>query len=271
MRKGTYEENLSVDKDITLKGASPSKVRITGSKEGYPLLKVGPSSVTVTLEDLSLADALGERCEDSDAGLCPVGISTVGKPDLKVKNAVVFGKEDSGIYLRDSVKAKIVSSEISGSGWCGVFVGDSAEAVIDKSSIRHKTNGIRVGESAEANIIASRVYENKYGIKIRNSARVAISDGVVRKNEYGVWLGGLTWTTVEDSEITGNNGPGIQLRDTASVSLNNNTIRDNYTGIDIYMAEAFTVNLKGAGNEIADNKKNFDNVPKNLQDQLVSG
>ncbi|MBS3736588.1 right-handed parallel beta-helix repeat-containing protein [Candidatus Bipolaricaulota bacterium] len=271
IREGIYEENISVDKDIVLKGQNPSKVSITGSEEGYPLLKVGPSNVTVTLEDLSLADALGKRCEDREVGLCPVGISTLGEPKLKVKNLVVSGKEESGIYLRDSVEAVISSSEISGSGWCGVFVGDSAKVVIHKSTVTNKANGIWVGDSAEATISNSKFLQNKYGIRIRNSAQVAISDGVVKDNEYGIWLGGLTWTTVEDCEVIGNNGPGIQLRDTASASLNGNTIRENSTGIDIYMAEVFSVNLKGAGNEIAENKKDFDNVPQNLQERLVSG
>lgn len=266
VQEGTYEENLTVNKDLALKASSTSKVKITGSKEGYPLLKVGPSKVSVTIKGLTLTDAAGSRCKDSDRGLCPNAISTVGKPELTVKKTAVKGS----IYLRDSATAKITASKVVGDSWSGVWVGNSAEVTLNESTITNNSNGLWVGNSAKAMVKNSKFVKNEYGIKVKDSAQATIVENEFRENEYGIWLGGLSWTVLEYNKITENKEAGIQLRGTAGAKVNENTIQKNGIGIEIYALETLTVNLKGTNNKIAENEKNFDNVPQRLQNKLVS-
>lgn len=266
VNKGTYEENLIIDKDLTIEATEASGVTIKGSREGYPVVKVGPSNVKVTLQGIILLSAAGDRCEDKDEGFCPNEISTVGNPEIILKGVTVEGS----IYLRNSVHARIVGSDVSKEGWIGVWVGNSANLALEESTISDKSNGIRAVDSANVTVKNSTLEENEYGIRIRDSAQFTIKKSIIKGNDYGIWLGGLTWAVIENNEISANRGPGIQLRDTAGARVTNNTIRKNDIGIEIYLLEAITVNLQGSGNKIVDNDRNFQNVPKNLQNILSS-
>ncbi|MBS3788225.1 right-handed parallel beta-helix repeat-containing protein [Candidatus Bipolaricaulota bacterium] len=266
VREGTYKENLVINKNLTIRGAKPAKVKVAGSKEGHPIVKVGPSDVGVTIEGLILKDAKGVRCEERDKGVCPNGISTIGRPKLTVKSTVVEGN----IYIRDSVSAEIIDSRVSGKEWSAIWVGDSADITITESFVSGATNGIRTADSAKLMIKNSELQENEYAVRIQNSTRATIQGNIVKSNDYGIWLGGLSWASIEGNDILKNAGPGIQLRDTAGGRVIDNTIRKNETGVEFYMLEALTVNLKGSGNDITDNDSNFENVPERIQSKLSS-
>lgn len=249
VREGTYKENLSVDKDLTLKGVGPSKVKIDGQKEGYPVLYVGPSEVEVTVKDLTLQGSEGAwvSCEEYEKGLCPDGLAAVGDSELSVKGATISGNAKAGLWLRNSAQATVKNSEIK-ENKTGILLRNSAQATVDNSEITGNRD---------------------IGIGLDGSAQVTVYNSDIKDNGDGIGVGGSAQATVKNSEITGN-GHGIALLSSAQVTVQNNSIRENNAGIEIYEPEKFEGTLEGSGNQIKDNVTDFKEVSESTREELVS-
>lgn len=114
VQEGVYKENPSVNKDLTLKGAGTSKVKIDGRKEGYSVLHVGPSEVKVTVKDLTLQGAERNSSQNpckKEKGVCPFGLFAGGNSETKVKGVTISGNK-AGIRLWNSAQATVKNNSI---------------------------------------------------------------------------------------------------------------------------------------------------------------
>ncbi|MCF7876416.1 right-handed parallel beta-helix repeat-containing protein, partial [Candidatus Bipolaricaulota bacterium] len=137
IESGTFKGGLKIEKDLTLKGAGKQKVRIQGSEKGKPVLLVGPSAASVTVKNLTLQDASGELCEDLNRGLCPSGVSLVGKAQVKLRDVIIKSNKKDGLSLIDSSSISVKDAEIKGNGRYGVRLSDSSRLEIKNGKIRN--------------------------------------------------------------------------------------------------------------------------------------
>ncbi|MFO8034074.1 MAG: right-handed parallel beta-helix repeat-containing protein [Candidatus Bipolaricaulota bacterium] len=106
LAEGTWEENIVIEKSLTLRGQGAEHSLVHARKEGPPVIEIsspeGTEDVQVVLEDLSVT---GGNCE-----------------------------QGYGILVGDSVRATITSCTISGNK-TGIYLWGSAEATIERNRI----------------------------------------------------------------------------------------------------------------------------------------
>ena len=59
---GTYGENLTITKNLTLRGQGPGETIIEGIKEGYPVILISGKEISIKLEGLKITGAKGGVC-----------------------------------------------------------------------------------------------------------------------------------------------------------------------------------------------------------------
>ncbi|MCD5415593.1 right-handed parallel beta-helix repeat-containing protein [Candidatus Bipolaricaulota bacterium] len=219
---GIWEENIKIEKSITLRGMGAEQMIIDGIEDGYPVVWImGPEeavqTISVRVEGLTITGAEGE-CADkaegiSATGLRPcfaTGVLIQGRAQVAITDATIYENRWNGLVLLDTAQAEIIGSIISG----------------------NRVNGIELRGSAKAVITGSTISENRTGIWIMHSAKVEI-----------------TGSTISDS-----GADGIHLWNEAVLRLVNSRILRNLGyGVSIYLPDGwaeFTGQVTGSGNLI---------------------
>jgi|GEM_PF-1696333 len=218
---GVYEENLTIDKDLTLKGSGVSAVKIEGVKEEVPVILVGPSKVEVTLEGLTLQGAEGDICEDEEKGVCPVGLSVVGEASVTLKGLALV-KNALALMLLNSARAHVTDSDISGNEYAGIALRDATEVTVtDSEIVGGEDAGVVLVGSAVATLSGTKIMWNEGdALLLEDSAVVDVKDSEIMGSEcHGILLSGTSRATVEGTKIGGNYDGGIALEDAAQATV----------------------------------------------------
>jgi parallel beta-helix repeat protein len=167
LAEGSWEENLVIEKGLTLRGLGSGKSVIKGLRDGEPVLLIySDAKIEATVEGLTLAEAKGWRCAERPLR-CPNGLSLGGKVKATIRGNTISGN-GYGISMRASAQASISGNTISGNRWDSISMEDSAQATIQGNTI----SGNR-----------------QHGIFMRDSAQATIQGNKITKNSgYGVWL-----------------------------------------------------------------------------------
>ncbi len=231
LAEGIWEENLVIEKSLTLRGMGPEQTVIQGSERGYPVIWIKTPEQTadqilVKLKGLTITGAHG-RCADWDKGVCPHGVLIQDEAQAEIVSSTIFGNADYGMRLQDSAQVKIIGSTISENESAGILLEGSAQAEITGSIISENSDGITIGNSAEARITDSTISENGYGVYLEDLARAEIIHSTISKNVAGIRLESSAQATITDSTISGNKGDGLWLWDTAQATIAGSTISEN--------------------------------------------
>ena len=166
LAKGTYEENLIIDKDLILKEAKGSNVEIKGASEGYPLIRVGSSPVKVTLKGLTLKGAKKHLCKDVERGICPSGISINGRARVELNNIASRNNGRYGLWIGGSSRVIMENCEINRNGRHGLWLGGSAEAELKDNKINDNNHGLTIVQSASVKVEKTYINTNDLGVSI---------------------------------------------------------------------------------------------------------
>jgi len=205
--KGSWQENLKIEKALTLRGQGAQKTVIDGIQEGYPVVwVVGAQPIEVRLEGLKVTGAEG-WC--ADRPICAYGVLIQGTARAEITNSQISGNK-AGIELGGSAQAEITNSTISG----------------------NEFDGIELLGTAQAKITNSTISENwDEGIKLLGPAQAEITNSTISGNRWaGIVLGGtaqVAQVEITNSTISGNQGNGIELLGTAQAKITTSTISDN--------------------------------------------
>jgi len=206
---GVYEENLVIEKSITLRGSSTDKPLIGGGSQEMPVIRVESFSreIEITFEGLRIGFAKGRNGN---------GIEAHGKAKLHLVNVEIMNNEAHGIELADQVQATITNCLFMGMGHSGVeFYGSTQGTIRDCTIVENGAYGLWIHGSAEVEVTDSRVSENGFeSIKF---------DGIYAHEKAKL--------TIERSEVTNNCKCGIRAESADNiVTCAGNTVSGNGEG-----------------------------------------
>ncbi len=219
LKEGLCQENLVISKDITLRGAGADHSILRGAKPGFPVIFIeSERPITVTVERLTLADAPkasnepqhGKECARFYPELlCPSGLQVRGSARALLRDARVLRNPWVGVYLLDTAQALVQQTEIVENGW-GVYVSPQAAMQLEKSTVaRQRENGVEIWGSAE--LSESIIRESgRAGVEIFGEAKL-FANSILENRQAGVLLSGSAQAELVKNIIT-NNSWGIAAR-----------------------------------------------------------
>lgn len=236
MRKGTYEVNLGVEKEITLKAEAKGEVALRGSEDGKPVLRVGPSDTEVTLIDLKLTGGSGELCDNRGKGICPDGMVLTGEASVIARDSSFVNNGKNGIRLVDSSRLGLYSSYVSGNEGSGIRVSDLAKVTFDGGKVANNRNGFSLVKSARAEVSNVDLVQNSgYGFFLFGNSRLDLSDSCLKKNgKAGLRLENSSRAEVTASTVTGNKGRGVWIEGRAELTMQDSQVTGNQVGVTNY-------------------------------------
>jgi len=233
IKPGDYKANFSVDKRLTLKGKGTSRVSINGNSRGSPVLMTGPSSVEITLVNLTLKGASGEICNNRAKGVCPAGLSVTGRSTARLVNSKLIGNGRDGLRIISSGRATLKNSEIRSNKRYGIWMSGSSSASISNTSVIDNKAGIEASRGSEIDISTSEVSSNDgYGISLFGNSRLALDNSRLSGNgEGGLRLENSSKSTLQGNSLVKNNGQAVLVQSSADVKMAGNKIKENQIGI----------------------------------------
>jgi len=245
IERGHYEEQLLIDKPLTLRGID--RPTLSGGMRG-DVIRVKASDVTI--EGMIVRDS-GDDLEKQHAGIyiepgahsaavrrCDLvynlfGMWIQGVKDVEVSGNRIVGKRDylspmrgNGIQLYDTEGARILDNDVS-------FVRDA----------------IYVDVSYHAEFRGNRMHHSRYGTHYMNSYYNLWEDNETYRNRGGLALMEVRDQTVRNNRAWGNSDHGIMLRTIQDSVIEGNVVAANQRGFFIYDAEYNTLR----GNLVVDN------------------
>jgi len=151
---GTYNENIMIQKNLTLKGSGSDKTVIRGVWYSQPVIRiVGVSALEVTLQGLTITGAREPCCENN--GIYVRGDVRVKMIDVKViqntgeglqalagaivdfQGGTISSNEGRGLYVGWKARVNLDGLVISNNGYDGILVDEGARIVLRNSKVEN--------------------------------------------------------------------------------------------------------------------------------------
>lgn len=181
---GLWRENLTIQEEISLRGAEAAQTVIAPATPGSPVITIASSqTISVTLEALTVAGGTG-GCQGA---WCPHGILVTG-----------------------SARLTLVSCEIRGNAACGLFVSGEAEVTASETSFLENQAGVWVHGQAQVTLQGCDLQGNSYGLIVTGLGRVTAQESLISNNlEDGVLVADGGRVYLWDNEISQNGRVGV--------------------------------------------------------------
>ncbi len=204
---GTYNENVVVNKALTLRGI------------GMPVVDAGgnDSAITLSVDGITLEgfNATNSGSQNGDAGIKIISSNNT-LTDNTIRNT------NNGMYLYFSRGNNVTGNTVTNSN-DGIGLSSSCNNIIEGNTVTKNAGGIDLSSSHNNNITGNNITNSRWGCDFYNSNNNTISNNTVNNNNNGMYL-----YSSGDNNIAGNtvrdNNYGINL----TASCNGNTISCNY-------------------------------------------
>lgn len=195
LSRGTWTENLRIEKSLTLRGQGPEATFIQAERAGPPVLWVAKEA-QVSLEGLTIRGGRG------------------GYVSPKMSSAGVFLTENAVLNLR---QVKILQNAAS-----GVFASDKAVLNCDDVEISGNARyGLELVGEARAHLKAAKIAQNGMGgLWVSSAGNLELEDSLVAENaSLGLWARDESKVKLWSTEVRENGGPGLRCEDASEVRL----------------------------------------------------
>ncbi len=280
---GTYSENITIDKSLTLLGASRDAVVINGST-GSPtiLIEDGDSNggtdvsdvqiydLTVTNAGSASTDSVIQKSDDDgtsgqhflfsnlEVSGGDFGINLQYADYSLVENCYIHDTGDDGLIASSSDFVTVKNSEVDTSGDYGINFHSSTNGEIIGNKITNTVDSSIVANGANNTTIANNTVEDSddHGIDITGSDDVTISGNTLTNIGNSTAEEAISLDTLERVAVTGNtidnpSGSGIMLDNVEEVSVVGNTIYSaGVNGIETYQFSVDLNDIVISGNNI---------------------
>ncbi len=228
IRSGTYMEQITINKDLTLSGESKDLVFIKGAEtEGqgdWGIIKITESAI-VRLEGVTVLDgAIGVYVSGRNAQVT-ISNTRFSKHIVAIMAAVNSPSETGQLA--------VLNSEISNNSSVGLELGI---LIAMESFLPHRIEGNLFTNNSTAISVVNKgiviINDNKLimngkGIEIKGSVKASIQANVVQNNANGVQVHDTAGVQLKMNQITDNSLNGVIVRDSAQAMLTNNQITAN--------------------------------------------
>jgi len=192
---GTYQENIVVDKSITLSGTSPEEVLLKAAERDKPAVLIKDTQ-GVTLSGMSISGAeIDVQVESANANILnnkvivrEVGIKVMsfGSAETFIQgNKIISHHQGLGIMLLGWSPCLVQDNLVQGLV-TGILIGGMVICDIRDNRILKTWDGLLVGSVAQATFIGNQIFNNyNDGLNLSEVAMVRVSENSIRDN--GGW------------------------------------------------------------------------------------
>ena len=262
--RGTYYENVKVNKSVTLVGAGADVTIVNASNPNDHVFNVTVNSVNITgfkvtgatsdqnagfyLYNTRYNNIIGNNASNNWAGFYLYSSSNNNITGNNASNNM------NGIYLGYSSNNNNLTDNNASNNFQGIYLYSSSNNNIKGNNVLNNSYGIIISDSSSNNNITGNNFlsNNTYGIYLVYSNNNNLKDNKASNNTYGILL-----LSSSNNNITGNNASNnFQVGICLHSSSNNNTLignnanLNNYYGINL---ESFSNNNTLSGNNVSNN------------------
>ncbi len=260
---GTYNENLVIDKPLTVTSANGSEsTLITALNENQHVIIVQAENVSISGFDISGATtyyksgiyfasgshygkAFDNKCGYDDVHRNYIGISSFESDYLEITNNFCNDWGLFGIRLVSSNEAKVIGNTATDHGFDGIQLDDCNACVVSGNITLRNRTGIQLSDVTDAIITHNISNENTgSGIQVTSSGHITITNNEIKANkENGVHINKSGTSTIMGNTVNNNNGAGIYVEASGISEVKHNIVESNdSSGIVIYSSNYSTVN-----------------------------
>jgi parallel beta-helix repeat protein len=198
VRDGTYNENVDVNKRLTIRSENGSDSTIvTAANSSYSVFKVTADYVTISgftvteateyldTSGIYLIDADYCNIYDNKASNNEAGIYLYNSSNNTIKNNAVNSNEGTGIVLDMSSKCNTITNNTASTNGVGIGLGrfTSSNIVTDNKLMNNNGDGgIYLYSSCDNKLINNNASNNNYGIYLIHSSNNTITGNTAFNN-----------------------------------------------------------------------------------------
>jgi len=241
---GTYNENVDVNKQLTIKSTSGNAedtiVNATDSNDH--VFYVTANYVNITGFTMENATGNGRAGIYLGSGTAHCNISS----NKAINNYY-------GVSLYYSSNNMLDNNTANSNSFYSIYLCYSSNNTLTSNTASHNTltYGIYLASSSNNTLQDNDGVDNSIGIRLSDSGNNTLDNNTVSSNNYGIWLSDSSSNnTLTNNTANSNNDEGIHLDSSSNNTLDNNTANSNDYGI--YLDSS-------SNNTLTNNKANSSN------------
>ncbi|UCE73537.1 MAG: right-handed parallel beta-helix repeat-containing protein [Methanomassiliicoccales archaeon] len=228
--EGTYLENITINKSITLIGENKDTTIIDGN-ETSDVVHVTVDSVTIK----------GFTITNSGSDWGDAGVELHITQDCYVANNIITNNFYGIFFHYSSGNNEISNNEISSNDADGIYLTHSDGNIISNNNMFENDYGIQISKS-NTNIIDHNTisHNDGDGINLESSNWNRVGNNTVLNNDDGIYLNNSGNNKVEKN-ILSSNEEGIQISSSSNNVIDGNSVLDNDYGIHLESSDDNTI------------------------------
>ena len=220
---GKYYENLTIRKNLKIKGENKTNTIIDGLYQKYVIHIVKDN---IILENLTIRNSGGYK-ENS-------GIA-IDSENNRIKNCIIY-RTKTGIFVNETDNNEINNCIFYKNGE-GIYFKSSQNGIIKNCCFCHNALGINIQDSNGIRILNCYTHTNGIGFFFNNSSNIEISKNAIYNNNDN--QGGICLTFCKNIKIYNcnvyHNGFGIKTANSSHINISQtdicfNCVSCNYKG-----------------------------------------
>ncbi|QYZ80030.1 PKD domain-containing protein [Methanofollis formosanus] len=242
---GTYNEDVTVDKNITLRGNEGATVNggITITADGANVENLTVNGV-ISVDGADNAVVRGCIVRDGSDG-----VRITSAANCTVEECTLSSMGGNGISLSSAGQCRILDNQMTGCGGFGIILYSNCPGCfISGNTVQDcKERGIQLQSGCQGSVVISNIFSgNNGGLKVygcKGQTTILRDNTLLENNYYGVSLEKADSVIVENVTVKGGTS-GISLTNVENITLTNSTFTGlTSCGLSVYPRYSATNSL----------------------------
>lgn len=263
---GEWQEALTIDKSLTLRGAGADKTTLRGRGSDRAVVAAnngGVVGVDVAFEDLAVTGARRGVWLDGSlrARLARVavfecvgtyGVFIDGTVKASLVDCTIMANEEFGVGTGAFARASLVACTLRDNGSTDVTLLESSRVTMLDCSLSGSSKGVWVYNRAQATLVSCTFSDSSIALTLRDSgqatalacqitgvkssaallqgtSKLVMTGCTIASGQAGLDLQDSARATLANCRVIGNSAYGVSLQESATALLYGNEITDNGT------------------------------------------